>query len=85
MDIETKRATFSLPSIIAIIVALLSFVTGAFWGLILALAAIVLGIIGVALSLSPTVRGGFLSVLGLVAGLAGIGVAAIKAVAWLLG
>jgi hypothetical protein len=82
MDIQTKRATFSVPSIIAIIAAVLSFASGAIWGLILAFVAIVCGVIGVLLSLSPTVRGGFISVLSLVAGLAGIGVAMIKAIAW---
>ena len=69
---------FSIPSIIAIIAAILSFTTGAFLGLVLAIAAIVFGAIGVMLSLSPSVRGGFVSILGVVAGLIGIIAAVVK-------
>ena len=85
MDTATAdKASFSMPSIVAIIAALVSFATGAFWGLILALIAIVCGIIGVVLSFSPRVRGGMVSIFSLLAGVAGIVVAGIKAVAWLL-
>jgi hypothetical protein len=80
----TTKASFSVPSIIAIAAALASFAVGAFWGFILALIAIVFGLVGVLLSFSPRVRGGVVSVFSLLAGLAGIVVAAIKAVAWLL-
>jgi hypothetical protein len=75
----TSRASFSIPSMIAIIAALVSFGTGAFWGIILALVAIVFGVIGVLLSLSPSVRGGFISLLSLIAGGIGIVVAGLKA------
>ena len=80
----TAKASFSLPSIIAIIAAIASFATGAFWGLILAVIAMVCGVIGVGLSLSPSVRGGVVSTLSLLAGGAGILVAAFKALAALL-
>lgn len=79
-----RKAGFSIPSIIAIIAALISFGTGAFWGFVLAMIAIVFGVIGILLSLSPNVRGGFVSVLSLVAGAIGILVAVLKALAWIL-
>lgn len=77
----TTKASFSLPSILAIVAALASFATGAIWGLVLAIAAIVLGVIGILLSFSPTVRGGMVSIVSLLAGIAGIVVAGFKAVA----
>ena len=64
------RPSFSLPSILAIVCAFGSFFAAAGWGLLLAGLAIVLGAVGVVLSLSPRVRGGVTSVLS-------IGVAAI--------
>lgn len=83
-NVEPRRAEFSIPSIIAIIAALVSFGTGAFWGFALAMVAIVFGVIGVLLSLSPNVRGGFVSMLSLVAGGIGIVLALFKALAWAL-
>jgi hypothetical protein len=80
----TTTAHFSLPSLIAIAAAIGSFATGAFWGFVLAMVAILFGIIGVLLSFSPRVRGGFVSILSMVAGAVGIIVALFKAVAWLL-
>lgn len=79
---ETKAARFSIPSIIALAAAIFSFTTGAFWGLILALVAILFGLIGVMLSFSSRTRGGVVSTLSLVAGFVGIIAAAIKAIAW---
>jgi hypothetical protein len=81
---EARKAKLSVPSLIAIVAALLSFTTGAFWGFVLAVVAIVSGLIGVALSLSPTVRGGLISAFSLIAGLIGLIAAVIKALLWLL-
>jgi hypothetical protein len=81
---EARKAKFSVPSLIAIVAALLSFTTGAFWGFVLAVVAIVSGLIGVALSLSPTVRGGLISAFSLMAGSIGLIAALIKALRWLL-
>jgi hypothetical protein len=81
---DARKAKFSIPSIIAIVAALLSFTTGAFWGFVLAGIAIVFGLIGVALSLSPTVRGGVVSAFSLIAGSIGLIAALIKALRWLL-
>lgn len=75
---------FSIPSIIAIVAAVLSFTTGAFWGLILALVALICGAIGVMLSLSPNIRGGIMSTLSLIAGAIGLVAALIKGLMWLL-
>lgn len=81
---ETKAAKFSIPSIIAIVAALLSFMTGAVAGLVLAVIAIVFGLIGVMLSFSSRTRGGIVSTLSMLAGFLGIIAAVIKAIAWLV-
>ena len=81
---ETKAAKFSIPSIIAIVAALLSFMTGAVAGLVLAVIAIVFGLIGVMLSFSSRTRGGIVSTLSMLAGFVGIIAAVIKAIAWLV-
>ena len=77
------RARFSIFSLIAVAAAICSFTTGAFVGLLLALIAIVAGIIGVVMSFSSTMRGGFLSILSLLAGAVGVVAAGIKALMWL--
>jgi hypothetical protein len=81
--VERRQARFSIPSIIAIVAALLSFVTGAFLGFILAIVALVFGGIGVIASLSPNIRGGVISTLSLVAGSLALIAALVKAVFWL--
>jgi hypothetical protein len=79
MITQTKqRASFSFFSVAALIAAVFSFTTGAFWGLVLAGIAIVSGVIGVLLALLPGTRGGFISALAVLAGFAGIGAAVIK-------
>ena len=80
----TSEASVSIPAIIALVAAIFSFTTGAFWGLILAVIAIVFGVIGVVFALSPNVRGGFISVMSLLAGGVGVVAAVIKALMWLL-
>ncbi len=82
---NTSRAAFSIPSILALVAAIASFYVGAFFGLILAGLAIVMGAIGVVLALSPKTRGGIFSVIGIAGGLIGIIAAVIKAIMWLLG
>jgi hypothetical protein len=85
MDARTSaRAKFSIPSIIAIIAAIASFAVGAFWGFILGLVAVFFGAIGLLLSFSPTVRGGFVSIIGVMGGLLGLIAAVIKGVAYLM-
>jgi len=77
---ETK-ARFSIPSILAIIAAILSFPAGAGLGIVLALTAIVLGVTGFVLALAPGVRGGVTSLISLLAGAAGVIAAVIKLIA----
>lgn len=80
----TSRASFSIPSIIALLAAIGSFMNGAILGMVLAVIAIVFGILGVVLSLAPAKRGGMISTLGIGAGVIGIIAAVIKAVMWIL-
>jgi len=79
------RASFSIPSIIAVLAAIGSFMNGATLGLLLAVIAIFFGIIGVVLSLSPAKRGGVISTFGIGAGVIGIIAAVIKAMMYLFG
>ena len=81
---ESREVRFSIPSIIAIVTALLSFTTGAFWGIILAVIAMCFGLLGLVLSLSPSVRGGLMSILSLVAASIGLVAGIIKAVGAIL-
>ena len=81
---EPKAAKFSIPSIIALVAAVLSFMTGAVAGLVLAIIAIIFGVIGVLLSFSSRTRGGLVSTLSLLAGFIGIVAALIKAIAWVV-
>jgi hypothetical protein len=81
---STQAAKFSIPSIVAIVCAVASFMTGALLGLIFALAALLFGAIGFLLSFSPAVRGGVVSVLAIFAGMLGILAAVVKGVAFLL-
>jgi hypothetical protein len=82
METGQTNPHFSLPSVIAIAAAIGSFFVGAFGGFVLSLVAIAFGIIGVILSLAPSVRGGFISILSLIVAAIGIIVAVIKAVVW---
>lgn len=82
METGQSRAHFSIPSIIAIAAAIASFFVGAAGGFILALIAIAFGIIGVLLSMSPSIRGGGISFLSLIFGAIGVVVAVIKAISW---
>ncbi len=80
-----SKATFSIPSIIAVIAAILTFKMGAFFGLVFAAVAIVAGLIGILLSLSPDKRGGLFSIFGVIGGAIGVIAAIIKAIMWILG
>ncbi len=80
MDGAQTKPHFSIPSLIAIGAAIASFFVGAAGGFILAIVAIVFGIIGVLLSMAPSVRGGFISVFSLILAAIGIVVAMIKAI-----
>lgn len=74
----TGEASFSIPSIAAIGAAVLSMVVSAGWGLVLALLAIVLGVVGFAMALSPRVRGGVVSIVSMFAGGLGVLIALLR-------
>lgn len=74
------RQSFSIISILAIVAAVCSFLVGAGLGFLLAAVAIILGLIGVVMSLSPSVRGGMISILSIVAGVIGIIAAIVRLV-----
>ncbi len=80
MDGVQTKPHFSLPSLIAIGAAIASYFVGAFAGFILAIIAIIFGIIGVLVAMAPSVRGGFISILSLLLGAVAIVVAIIKAI-----
>ena len=82
---EPTKSKFSIPSILAIVAAIASFSVGATWGILLAIVAIIFGIIGVLLSLSEKKRGGIVSFASVAAGLIGIIAAIIKASLYLFG
>ncbi len=73
-----RHPEYSLPSLLAIGAAIASFFFGAFLGFALAIAAIVLGVIGMVLAAAPSIRGGIISIMSIVAGLLGIIAAVLK-------
>ena len=75
---RSNHPAFSIPSIVAIICAIISFRAGAAFGFILAIVAIITGLIGAAVAVSPRVRGGIISVVSIVLGLIGIIAAVFK-------
>jgi len=75
---RTQHPEYSLPSILAIVSAIASFFFGAGLGFLLAVVAVILGVIGMLLAASPSIRGGFVSILSVVAGLIGIIAAILK-------
>jgi Domain of unknown function (DUF4112) len=70
------KPTIATAAIVAICAAIASFMSGAFWGLILAIVAVVAGGLGMLIAVSPRRRGGILSLASI-----GLGVIAlVKAV-----
>ena len=82
MDAVQAKPPFSIPSLIAIGCAIASYFVGAMGGFILALLAIAFGIIGLFVAMSPSVRGGLISILALIVAAIAIVVAVIKAIVW---
>jgi hypothetical protein len=72
------KPAFSIPSILAVVAAFLSFRFGAIGGVTMAIAAIVLGALGMLLALAPQTRGGIVSLISIVLGLIGILAAVFK-------
>lgn len=78
MNTTVAEKKFSVPSIISIVSAILSFQFGAILGMLFAIIAIVAGVLGVAMALSPRVRGGIMSTSALLLGLVGVVAAIVK-------
>lgn len=81
IDRPAAPPAFSIPSILAIIAAILSFTVGAGAQFLLAIAAAVLGVIGVALALLPHRRGGIISLLSIGLGALALLIAIIRMIA----
>ena len=77
-DRPVASPVFSAPAIVAVICAVASFFFGATLGLILAVVAILAGLAGVVMALSPRVRGGLASTVAILAGVVGILAAIVK-------
>lgn len=73
-----SKAHFSIPAIIAIAAAVGSFMMGSGMGFVLAIIAIIAGVIGMLLAFAPSVRGGMVSMISIFAGLIGIVAAIVK-------
>ena len=79
MEIARTKPHFSIPSIIAIAAAIVSFFVSPASGFLLAMVAIGFGAFGFILALAPSIRGGIVSILSLFLAGIGIVVAIIKA------
>ncbi|MGF1634976.1 MAG: hypothetical protein ACFCVE_14070 [Phycisphaerae bacterium] len=77
------RPAFSLPSILAIVCAVLAFFSTGF-GLLFAVLAIVFGLLGALLAISPLYRGGLISIFSIGAGVIGAIVAVIRLIFWIV-
>ncbi len=79
------RNSFSIPSLIAVVAAIWSFMAHTPLGAMgLAVVAILFGILGVIISFSPVKRGGVASSFGIMAGAIGIIAALIRGIMWLM-
>lgn len=81
---NANKAAFSIPSILAIIAAILSFYFGAILGLIFAAMALIFGVVGILLALAPQTRGGGISIIAILLSVIGVIAAIIKAIIWIL-
>lgn len=80
--VVAREQGFSIASILAVVCAIASFFTGAMLGVILAAAAIILGLVGAVTALGPGTRGGVVSMMSIFAGVAGVVAAAFKLIAY---
>ena len=71
-ELARSRPAFTIPSILAVVCAVISFGRGAAGGLLFAILAIVFGAIGCLLAIAPGKRGGMISVVSIVLGAIGI-------------
>lgn len=78
----SKKASFSIASLIAIIAAFLSLKFGAILGLLCAAVAFIFGCLGLILALSSQTRGGILSMVAIGLSFIGVIAAIVKAIMW---
>jgi hypothetical protein len=78
--VAQSKPHFSIPSIIAIGAAIASLFVRSGTGIILAIVAVFFGVIGFFLSLSPSIRGGLVSILSFFLASIGIVIAIVRAV-----
>ena len=78
--IAQNKPHFSIPSIIAIGSAIASLFVRPGTGIILAIVAIIFGVIGYLFTLSPSIRGGLTSILSFFLASIGIVIAVVRAV-----
>ena len=74
---DARRST---PSVIAIIAAIVSFFVEGGWGFLLAVIAIICGVIGFLMAVAPRVKGGLMSIVAIVIGVLGVVVSLLKIV-----
>ena len=60
-----QSASFSIPSIIAIVCAAGAWFVGPGWSILLAIVAIIAGLLGAVVAVSPAKRGGMLSIMAI--------------------
>ena len=63
-----REASFSIPSILAAIAAVATFFVSSGTALLLSIVAIVLGLIGAVVAISPAKRGGIISIISILFG-----------------
>ena len=72
---DQKAGTAATIAIVAAIGSFLLTVSGnPIWGLVIALLAIIMGIVGVTMSVSPKIGGGLMSIISIIFGVGDIGV-----------
>jgi len=81
MEVAQNKPHFSIPSLIAIAAAIASFFVSPGAGFLLAIVAIIFGVLGLLLAFAPSVRGGAVSILSMFLACIGIVAALIKAIA----
>ncbi|MGB3221447.1 MAG: hypothetical protein WBB23_01455 [Desulforhopalus sp.] len=73
---DQKSGTVATVAIISAVISIfLTFTGSPIWGIVVALLAVVLGIIGVIVSASPKIGGGLISVLAILLGIVDLGIA----------
>lgn len=82
---DQKSGTVATVAIISVIISFfLTFTGSPIWGAVVALLAIILGIIGVIISASPKIGGGLISILSILLGILDLGIAVLGVIGVLI-